>query len=188
VIDGVVRWRPASRSGLEHLVLAGTGDGGLAAESVVIGTADDGARYAAGYRILCDAGWRARRVEVAMIGTERAVALAADGAGRWTDTATGAHLPALDGALEPDLEASPFTNTLPIRRLGLARGASAEIAVAYVSFPGLAVSAERQRYTCLEPGRLYRFESLDGGGFVRDLETDPDGLVLAYPGLFERVP
>ncbi len=47
--------------------------------------------------------------------------------------------------------------------------------------------ADPQRYNCLDPGRLYRYESL-ASGFAREIEVDPDGLVLAYPGLFERVP
>jgi uncharacterized protein len=183
----VARWRPCAGEGLEHLSLAVAADG-IAAESVLIATAGDGTRFAAGYRIACDAAWRTRRVEVALTGAGAALALEGDGAGRWTDAATGRHLPALDGAVDVDLAASPFTNTLPIRRLGLARGASAEIATAYVAFPDLAVTSDPQRYTCLEPGRLYRYESLDGGGFARDIEVDPDGLVLAYPGLFQRVP
>lgn len=183
----VLRWRALPGPGLEHLSLA-TAPDGITAESVVIATAEDGTPFAAGYRIACDAAWRARRLEVALIGAEAALALESDGAGRWTDAATGAPLPALHGALDPDLTATPFTNTLPIRRLGLARGASAEIVTAYVSLPDLALTAARQRYTCLEPGRLYRFESLDGSGFAREIEVDADGLVLAYPGLFERVP
>jgi hypothetical protein len=35
-------------------------------------------------------------------------------------------------------------------------------------------------------GSLYRFLNLDGG-FTADLQVDPDGLVLDYPGLFRRV-
>jgi hypothetical protein len=52
--------------------------------------------------------------------------------------------------------------------------------------PGLAVATDRQRYTCLEPNRRYRYESLDSD-FTRDIEVDEDGLVVTYPGLFRRV-
>src|SRR3989442_276922 len=92
----------------------------------------------------------------------------------------------LDGALDVDLTATPFTNTLPIRRLGLAAGRTAEILTVYVRVPELSVEADRQRYTCLEPMRRYRFESVDGD-FTRDLEEDAHGLVVVYPGLFRRV-
>lgn len=50
--------------------------------------------------------------------------------------------------------------------------------------PGLNISLDNQRYTCVIPDKLYRFESLDSG-FVREIETDEYGLVLLYPGLFK---
>jgi hypothetical protein len=52
--------------------------------------------------------------------------------------------------------------------------------------PSLNVTADPQRYTCLEPMRRYRFESLDSD-FVREIEVDKNGLVVLYPGLFRRV-
>ena len=48
------------------------------------------------------------------------------------------------------------------------------------------VTTDRQRYTCLEPDRRYRYESLDRD-FTREIEVDDDGLVVTYPGLFRRV-
>ena len=80
----------------------------------------------------------------------------------------------------------PFTNTLPIRRLGLAQGQTADIRAVYVELPALTVSVDPQRYTCLKPGQLYRYESLDSE-FARDIDVDADGLVVTYPGLFKRV-
>ena len=52
--------------------------------------------------------------------------------------------------------------------------------------PGLTLTTDRQRYTCLEPGKLYRYESIDSA-FTRDIEIDDHGLVVTYPGLFRRV-
>lgn len=78
---------------------------------------------------------------------------------------------------------------LPIRRLGLEPGESADLEVAYVAVPGLAVEPDGQRYTRLESGghdEIYRYESLESD-FVADLPVDADGLVLDYPGLFRRV-
>jgi hypothetical protein len=87
-----------------------------------------------------------------------------------------------------DVSETPFTNTLPIRRLGLASGEYADISVAYFDGTELQPWPEPQRYTCLEKGEgggLYRFVSLDGG-FTADLAVDADGLVVDYPGLFRR--
>jgi hypothetical protein len=98
-------------------------------------------------------------------------------------------MPDLDGCIDVDISSTPFTNTLPIRRLGLEPGESEELAVTYILVPELLVGAERQRYDCLEAqaeGGLYRFEALPSG-FTAELPVDADGLVIDYPGLFRRV-
>jgi uncharacterized protein len=180
----VVRWQDWSGEGLEHLVLR-EGEDAVTADSTVLGT-DEGRRFAARYRIDCDSAWRVRRLEVSLLAEDVTVQLSSDGCGHWTDR-SGAPRPDLGGAIDVDLTATPFTNTLPIRRLHLADGQSETIRVVYVRFPDLRVTMERQRYTCLEPRRRYRFESFDSG-FVRDIEVDTAGLVVTYPGLFRRVP
>jgi uncharacterized protein len=58
--------------------------------------------------------------------------------------------------------------------------------VVYVLLPELTLTTDPQRYTCLERGRRYRYESLDSD-FVREIDVDADGLVVTYPGLFRRV-
>jgi hypothetical protein len=177
----VAHWQPWEGPGVEHLFLQLGADGAIA-EGMVLGVAD-GVEFAARYRIVCDAQWRTRRIEVEMEADDRRLALASDGEGTWTDVEEV--LPALQGALDVDITATPFTNTLPVRRLGLAVGGSQELVVVYVSLPGFAVTTDRQRYTRIGP-QAYRFES-PANDFVREIEVDGDGLVVSYPGLFRRV-
>jgi hypothetical protein len=153
------------------------------AEAAVLVTED--AVFAAHYRIECDAAWRVRRAEITVLGDERRLLLESDGLGRWRD-GQGRPLPDLDGAFDVDLPITPFTNTLPIRRLALGAGQSVDLKVVYVLLPALEITIDPQRYVCLEAGRRYRYESLDSD-FVRELEVDADGLVIDYPGLFKRV-
>jgi len=117
------------------------------------------------------------------LGEERKIGLTGDGKGNWSDE-SGAR-DELRGAIDTDITATPFTNTLPIRRLKLGNEQSADIVTVYIHLPGLSITTDPQRYTFLEAGRLYRFESLDSD-FARDIEVDADGLVLTYPGLFKR--
>jgi len=140
--------------------------------------------FAARYRVVCDRQWRVRQAEVEVIGDERRLRLTADGHGTWLD-ADGRRVPALDGAVDIDLSISPFTNTLPIRRLDPQPGDAVDIVAAYIRVPELTVAPDPQRYTCLERRARYRYASLDSD-FVRDIETDRHGLVTAYPGLFRR--
>jgi uncharacterized protein len=182
-----VLWAPASGLGLEHLRLAVPAEGGAVADGLIIGF--EQRPFRARYEIRCDERWRVRSLGVEVLDSGRPpLRLTADGAGRWT-TADGTPFPALDGCIDVDLTASPFTNTLPVRRLGLAPGRAAEVRVAYVGVPELSVTVDPQRYTCLATGpegSRYRFDAL-ASDFTAELSLDADGLVVAYPSLFRRV-
>lgn len=181
-----VMWAPWTGVGLEHLELV-QNDGGVLADGVVIGI-EEGMPFRVRYELRCDAEWRVRELTALSPGEGKEIRLLADGEGRWTTT-TGDTIRYLNGCIDADISATPFTNTLPIRRLMLEPGESVDLEVAYCAVPALRVETEPQRYTCLErsgEGGTYRFESLDGG-FTADLSVDADGLVLDYPDLFRRV-
>jgi hypothetical protein len=179
----IVRWHDWSGKSIEHLVLL-EGPDEIVAEAAILGTTQDEV-FAARYRILCDKSWRVRKAKIAQIGTGHTFELASDGLGNWVDQ-LGRSLPQLSGAIDIDISITPFTNTLPIRRLRLLSGQSEDILAVYVQLPGLTVTTDRQRYTCLESDKRYRYEALDTD-FTRDIEVDGHGLVVTYPGLFRRV-
>jgi len=128
-----------------------------------------------------------REVRVAAPDSERPVLeLLADGEGHWKGRG-GEPAPELDGCIDVDISATPFTNTLPIRRLGLKPGEFEELTVTSIRIPELLVGPERQRYGCLEAqtdGGLYRFEALPSG-FTAELPVDAEGLVIDYPGFLD---
>ncbi len=128
------------------------------------------------YRVDVDEGWRTGAAEVTAViaGAERPVMLTADAGGRWR--LDGSSAAGLDGCIDVDLGFTPATNTLPIRRLGLQVGETAEVLSAWMRFPGLTVEAAVQSYERLDK-RLWRYRS---GSFAADLTVDPSGLVVAY--------
>jgi uncharacterized protein len=180
----LLRWQDWEGTGIQHVVLREAPER-IVAEAAMLGGTDTG-NFAATFRIVCDGGWRAREIEARIFDADRHVLLRSDGAGHWYDM-NGTPLPELDGAIDVDLPLTPFTNTLPIRRLGLRAGESADLKVAYLTVPELSVIADPQRYFCLEPLKRYRYESLDSD-FEREIEVDAAGLVETYPGLFKRLP
>jgi Putative glycolipid-binding len=127
-----------------------------------------------------------RKVEISEIGSDYTTELVSDGAGNWTDGSATAQ-PHLANAIDVDISITPFINTLPVRRLDLRNGQSQEILVVYIQLPNITIATDRQRYTCLEAGRRYRYESVDSD-FIREIEFDAHGLVTDYPGLFRREP
>ena len=82
----------------------------------------------------------------------------------------GAHRAELDGCYDIDLSVTPFTNTLPIRRLPLHVGDAAELSVVYIDVDTLEVRPDRQRYTRLDTHR-WAFEQLDTG-FAQQFDVD----------------
>lgn len=181
-----VRWRPIEGTGLEHVTLTPSAgaEPGIRAEGVVIG--DRGGRpYGVTYRIDCTADWTVLALTLATT-DGITLMLKADGLGRWQD-GDGAALPAFDGCIDIDLAGSPLTNTLPIRRLGLRPGdGTRRLDMVYIPFDDFVPLRDRQLYTCLEAGRLYRYES-DDRSFTAELPVDEDGLVTDYPTLFARL-
>lgn len=184
-MDRSLRWKTDEGDGLEHFSIHEI-ERGVVAEGVVIGPRSGNvgdALFGCSYLVRCDAYWRVRQVEVRVAGGVHLL-LRADGKGLWSGPG-GAPLPVLDGCIDVDLTCTPFTNTLPIRRIGEALRARHEIRVAYITLPEASVMPSRQAYTALGAGR-YRFESLSDP-FQADIVTDADGLVVDYPGLFKRV-
>lgn len=178
----VYRWQSDDGVGLEHLSLQHRDDI-IVAEGVVIGT-DDSGPFGCSYRICCDGRWRVRAVEVHAAGGESCV-LTTDGSGIWRD-GDGAAMPELSGCIDVDISATPFTNTLPIRRLGEHLRQRTDLAVVYIPVPTLDLARAEQAYTRLADHR-YLYEG-PIGSFQAELEVDPDGLVVHYPALFRRLP
>ena len=182
-----VMWTPWNEPGLEHLHLVQDNEE-VVADGGIIGM-KEGKPFCIWYEIHCDAQWRVRRLSLDLLGRDAQwIRLQADGKGHWS-TIHGESLTALNGCIDIDISATPFTNTLPIRRLQLARSQSSEIKVVYIAVPEMELKPAMQRYTCLEIkayGRLYKYESLPSG-YTNEFWVDTDGLIIDYPGLFRRV-
>jgi len=183
LIFRTLRWSAweGCEAGLEHVDVR-PADGGLAISGVVVGQ-ENGAKFGLHYRLKVDSTWRTRAVHLQTT-TGRILDLESNGQGSWAEN--GKHQPELQGCIDVDIQATPLTNTLPIRRLEWQAGTSIDIRLVYIAIPDLAVSSPTQRYTALEPGSRYRFESLDSG-FTAELPLDEDGFVLDYPDLFRRL-
>jgi hypothetical protein len=131
-----------------------------------------------GYEIACDARWRTLSAKVAgWVGDQDIdVEVLRDEAGLWR--LNGEPVPGVEGCVDVDLNFSPSTNTLPIRRFELEVGRSAQVRAAWLRFPSFALEPLEQSYTRVGTN-LYRYESA-GGRFVASVEVDAAGLVTKY--------
>lgn len=83
-----------------------------------------------------------------------------------------------------DISLTPFTNTLPINHLQIPEGNSQEIKVIYIDVLNNIIKPVPQLYTRISMDQ-YRYENLTSD-FKADILVDKNGLVVNYPGLFEK--
>lgn len=88
----------------------------------------------------------------------------------------------LEKCTDIDVELSPSTNTLPIRRCSLKVGDKVDITVAWIRIPNLQIVPVDQSYQKVsETQYIYR-----SNNFQARLEVHGDGLVKSYEGVWEE--
>ncbi len=176
--EETILWRRLDRPGHESARLSRMREGWDLSGTALF--AHEGRPCRLDYSILCNRDWRTVQARVeGWLGSEPVrIEIAASSSGSWR--MNGSDRPGVEGALDLDLNFSPSTNLLPIRRLGLAVGEEAKVRAAWLRFPSFALEPLEQSYRRLAESK-YRYESA-GGRFTADLEVSASGLVTLYPG------
>ena len=135
------------------------------------------------YLVTCDSEWQTLSGKVAgWVGDETVeIEISVDAARRWR--LNGTEYPEVAGCTDLDLNFSPSTNLLPIRRLGLAVGQKAEVKAAWLRFPGFTLEPLAQLYRRIDV-ETYGYES-GGGRFVTELQVNAAGFVTRYPNFWQ---
>lgn len=146
----------------------------------------EGAPTALAYVVHVDRAWQTLEGHVRGWRGHEAIELRLrrDGAGTWT--LNDVPRPDVQGCVDLDLSFTPATNLLPLRRLALAVGESAEVRSAWLEWPDVRLTPLVQRY--FRRGQLeYDYESdLPGAEPFRALlRVQPEGWVLDYAGLWQ---
>ena len=150
--------------------------------SGVVDVTYEGSPWHLEYAIECAGDWRTRHVSIVARngGKAREISmLSEDGAWVTHDDGRMSEHSDLGKCIDVDLGFTPSTNLLPIRRLDLALGTSADVSAAWVKFPDLTLHRLDQRYTRLSE-QTYLYESA-GGSFRRKLTVNASGFVVDYP-------
>jgi hypothetical protein len=173
-------WVSLATTSLERFVMSQSATGQRL--SGLILRLHDGVPYEVRYQIEVDHSWITRQVEIELDnGGRRRLAMIRAVEAKWQ--LDGQPAPALDGCLDVDLEWSPSTNTLPIRRLADTLGGEQAVKAAWVRLPSLRVEPLEQTYQPIGPRRyLYR-----AGTFEVEIEVDDESLVTNYAGGWQAV-
>lgn len=175
-------WKWVKSPGLERFELLRLQQGWII-RGTVVRLAESGPAEAS-YTVSCDDSWRTRAASISCrdAAGERTLKVNVQ-SGVWYANGTAAD--AVASCVDIDLEWSPSTNTIPIRRLNLGVGeSSGPLTAAWVRFPALTIQPLLQEYERTS-ARTYRYTS-GGGKFLADLAVDEEGLVLSYEGIWQR--
>lgn len=180
--DPSILWRRVDHPGHEAATISSEGSGWLLTGTTVF--AQEGLLCRLGYLIDCNRAWEtvSAHVEGSVDNQPINFEITVDSDRHWY--LNEVECPQVTGCVDIDLNFSPVTNLLPIRRLKLNVGQEAAVSAALLRFPSFSLEPLAQRYTRL--GELnYRYESA-GGSFTRDLSVNEVGFVTEYPGLWSQ--
>lgn len=174
-------WKRSEGNGLDRATVASDANGRRIAGTAIF--ARDEGSYDVRYSIIVDDGWNTRIVaaHVQGPGGERRLSLRVGDDGSWT--MGGKALSGLTGVRDVDLAFTPAAIAIPIQRLELEVGQSADIEVAYVEFPDRAVIRESRHYERITSDG-YRYTV---GKASHDLTVLAGGLVSDVPGRWTAI-
>lgn len=178
---GVVHWRRLDVFGLERLTIDAEE---MAARSSLICLEDGGFKLDYIWRF--DADQRSARLQAVRSDNhgQRGIVVARHGDG-WT--VDDAPRPDLADCSEIDLSVTPFCNTFPIQRLGIAPAFELTLDVIYIDAADMSASKSRQSYVREAPDHVRYIDRGRYAGFEADIRIDSASLVSRYGNLFERV-
>jgi hypothetical protein len=129
------------------------------------------------YDIALNASWVTVSARVSGQVGDRAIEVSVNRSAEGTWTIAGVREDAVAGCFDIDLNFSPSTNCLPIRRLSLDIGQKADVSAAWLRFPSFTLARLDQTYhRTAERAFVYKSAT----GFTADLEVDQSGLPVRY--------
>jgi len=178
-----ILWRRLDMPGHDAAALQLSPEGAVLSGMAVF---HEGGPTALAYMVHCDRHWQTTEAHIRGFRDREAIDLRLhrDGAGTWT--LNDLPCPAVQGCIDLDLSFTPATNLLPLRRLALGPGQSAEVRSAWLEWPDVRLTPLVQRY--VRRGETeYEYEAdLPGGEPFRCmLRVQPEGWVLDYAGLWQ---
>ncbi|HEX6432499.1 MAG TPA: putative glycolipid-binding domain-containing protein [Niastella sp.] len=156
---------------------------GVEISSIIIGHYEEKI-YNVEYHIKTNTHWETIFFEIISRHSNQtqAISYESDGKGNWTKA--GQPLVLFNGCIDIDIPLTPFTNTLPIRRLKLQPHQTREIQVLYCDLLQLQIMPVHQKYTCVSATE-YHYENIPND-FEANIQVDGSGFVVDYPSLFVR--
>lgn len=177
-----ILWAGREYYSLENCLVNMTTEG-VEITSTIIGLYDKKI-YKVEYRIRTNSKWETVLLEIQSWNSDKTGFLRLEGNGEGNWLSSGEKIKRFDGCIDIDISLTPFTNTLPIKRLHLRQNDSMEIQVIYLDILEEQIRPVRQKYSCLSETE-YHYENIPND-FEAIIHVDTAGFVIDYPSLFAR--
>ena len=173
-------WRRLDMPGHEAVRIYGDGEGWYVDGAAVFLFEEKPCRLE--YFIECDTDWNTTFATVdGFVGDDIvAIEIEVDGDVWYLN---GEEVAAVEGCIDVDLNFSPVTNLLPIKRSGLGIGDKATVRAAWLRFPSFELEPLEQTYT-RKSESVYNYQS--STGFEKDITVDKFSVVHEYPDFWIR--
>ncbi|MEX2122749.1 MAG: putative glycolipid-binding domain-containing protein [Woeseia sp.] len=180
---GMFFWRRVDGPGHDSCRLFRLADGWRLAGAAVFREAGRPCHF--NYEVSVDGEWRTRSAKISgFLGRKEIdIRVRSAGVGRWK--VDGVSLDGVKGCVDVDLNFTPATNMIALRRLSLKVGQHAEAPAAWLKFPAMRFMRLPQSYRRISRNE-YAYEA-PTTGYSGILEVSSSGAVIRYPGLFEQV-
>jgi hypothetical protein len=177
-----ILWTGREYYSLENCLISSS-ENGADITSTIIGSYE-GQLYKVEYHIKTNGYWQTVLLEInsRVSNQVQTIKLEGDGKGNWI--CNGKEAAQFKGCIDIDIAVTPFTNTLPIRRLKFQQGQPHQIQVIYCDLLHQVVKPVSQKYTRLSQNE-YHYGNIPND-FQATIQVDEEGFVVDYPGLFVR--
>ncbi|MBO9731138.1 MAG: putative glycolipid-binding domain-containing protein [Chitinophaga sp.] len=176
-------WQAEKWTATEYFTLAENGHGWLA--SGCINGVRDNTPFCIHYEIDITATWQVSSFHIRQQGiAPTELRLTSDLHGHWFDKDNN-HIDAFDNCMDIDISLTPFTNTLPVKRLPFEPNESKVLDMLYINLPDFELQKVQQRYTRLSEYK-YQYDNISND-FTAVLPFDEHHIVKDYPGIFTRI-
>jgi hypothetical protein len=179
--EQLILWRRTDMPGHDACGLWGTERGWCLAGTAIF--ALEGQPCHLAYEVDCDTTWRTRSAKViGYIGRHALeLSIVAMPGARWE--LDGTDQPSVAGCIDVDLNFTPSTNFIAIRRLALGVGHESDAPAAWLRFPECTLERLEQRYHRVTLD-TYDYQA-PRVGYGALLQVSDIGFVTQYPGLWE---
>ena len=180
-----VIWSNEEQFGCEYLKLVSKNGNLTTAQGTIIFI--DGEKSDAhniNYTVELDEHWITKRLNI-VVDYFSSLELISDGEGNWFNT-DGEPVDKLKGAIDIDISATPFSNSLPINRVNWEENQLEHFEMVYILVPSLELKKVLQSYRFIRSENGLKYFHYRCYDYETIICVDANGLVVNYPGVFMR--